>query len=72
MSWRSELLDEATSDERSRLFRFWSAQWLSTWPRFRRASHLCVCETCDKLYIQHPLFNDGVLNRLCNGDLVKL
>jgi hypothetical protein len=49
--------------------------------RFYRASHLMVCEGCGKLYIQHPNEMDPeyldcegrpFLNRICNGDLVKL
>lgn len=71
MSWRGELMEECEHEYRPALFRFFSLQWFEL-PKWRRASHLCVCGACGKLYIEHPMHSDGVLNRLCNGDLVKL
>lgn len=47
-------------------------------PDFRRTSGGCICAACGKEYRRHPHsehrdFNgDPFLNRLCNGDLVKL
>lgn len=41
---------------------------------FIRASGLCECETCGRLYIDHPLFEEPYrfLNRICDGSIVKL
>jgi len=47
-------------------------------PEFRRAGGGCVCVTCGREYRSHPHSehrdwnDDPFLNRLCNGDLVKL
>lgn len=47
-------------------------------PVFRRTSGGVVCPTCGKEYRRHPHSEhrdwngDPFLNRLCNGDLVKL
>lgn len=47
-------------------------------PAFRRTSGSVICEACGKEYRRHPHsehrdFDDNpFLNRLCNGDLVKL
>ena len=47
--------------------------------RSYRASHLYVCETCGKLYADHPVYKDVlqfypelILHLVCNGNLVKL
>ena len=38
-----------------------------------RASGDCVCEACGKLYYDHPPVKGfEFLNRICNGDFVKL
>ena len=44
-----------------------------------RASHLCVCDTCNELYINHAIdvevrkyYPELVLHILCNGNRVKL
>lgn len=46
---------------------------------FERASHLCICEICGKLYIEHELYKEILsyddkpfLRVLCDGRLVKL
>lgn len=40
---------------------------------YRRASGDVVCETCGKLYYDHPLLVGALwLNVLCDGDLVHL
>jgi len=46
---------------------------------FYRASGLCVCNVCNKLYYDHPYANEArdqegapYLNVLCDGDIVKL
>ncbi|MGJ4945039.1 hypothetical protein ACQR1W_31050 [Bradyrhizobium sp. HKCCYLS1011] len=41
---------------------------------FYRASGGCICETCGKLYYDHPYFAEewAFLTILCNGDFVKL
>lgn len=48
-------------------------------PEFRRASGECVCKECGKIYYKHPYAmnyldfqGEPYLNKLCNGDLVKL
>lgn len=41
-------------------------------PDFYRADSRMICELCGKTYLKHPLDEAGVLNVLCNGDLVKL
>ncbi len=49
------------------------------YPEFRRASGDCPCPVCEKPYRKHPhdpryrdWNGEPWLNRLCNGDLVKL
>lgn len=38
-----------------------------------RASGDCVCSACGKLYYDHPSVEGyEFLNRICNGDFVKL
>jgi hypothetical protein len=38
-----------------------------------RASGDCVCETCGKLYYDHPYFTEPYeFLTICNGDIVKL
>lgn len=39
-----------------------------------RASGDCVCETCGKLYYDHPYFAEPYeyLTNICNGEIVKL
>ncbi|AXQ68239.1 hypothetical protein HOT99_gp035 [Caulobacter phage CcrBL10] len=40
---------------------------------WRRVSGDCTCETCAKLYYDHPPVLGALwLNRLCTGELVKL
>ncbi|WP_315782422.1 hypothetical protein [Bradyrhizobium sp. SZCCHNPS1003] len=41
---------------------------------WQRAGGGCVCETCGKLYYDHPYFAEPseFLTILCDGDLVKL
>lgn len=47
-------------------------------PEFRRTSGSVICLTCGKEYRRHPSSEhkdwngDPFLNKLCNGDLVKL
>lgn len=72
MSYRSEILTEETPENQAKLFRHWSRVWFEEYPPWIRASHLSVCKNCGRLCIQHPMYSDGVLNKLCNGDLVKL
>ena len=62
-----------TAEQAARLFRYASLHWYEMQPIFYRASHLKACESCGKLYIDHPAdASYPFLNRLCNGDLVKL
>ena len=44
-----------------------------------RASHMCVCKVCGKLYIDHPYVENWLdreghpfLNVICDGSIVKL
>jgi hypothetical protein len=40
---------------------------------WRRAAGLCICEICGKTYQEHPyLYQYAILNKLCDGRLVKL
>ena len=45
---------------------------------FVRASPQCICETCGRVYIEHPVcaeiegWQGPFLRQLCSGDLVKL
>ena len=65
--------NDCDAEQRATLFRMASQNWYDMQPIFRRASHLCACLDCGKLYIEHPLDKQWpFLNRLCSGDLVKL
>lgn len=45
----------------------------NAWSAFFRASGLCVCTDCDRLYYDHPQDPEhSWLNVLCDGQRVKL
>ena len=53
--------------------------WVGELLCFERASHLCICEQCNKLYIDHPMdlqeldwLGQPYLHILCDKSRVKL
>lgn len=66
-------LDKLPPGDREIAMRFFADQVERPEPEFVRASGLCVCQTCWKLYYNHPRHHEWrFLTVLCDGKLVKL